>query len=106
MKGISGIRHPNKGLEILGPAQTDGGPVHVVAPHDVIGILDLHEPRIIAVADGIGLAFFVDPLDRVRADLPFKAVRALAKKQGRPSVFLVRPEDPDKLAFMRQRPHY
>ena len=53
VEGNEGIFQPGEGLEVLGLGQTDGGPVKVLAPHRVVGVLHLHQPGVVGV-DGLG----------------------------------------------------
>ncbi len=76
--------------------------MHIVAPYDVVGIVELHESRVVGVAGGVWLSVFIDPFYRVGPDLPFQGVFAFSGKQRCPAVFLVGPEDADEFTVAGQ----
>ena len=93
-----GVRQARPGREVLRPAEAERGAVHVVAPDDVVRVVDLDEAGVVGVADGRGLALLVLPGDDGSSMIEAHAVPAPSEVEVGPAVLVVGPEDTDELA--------
>ena len=76
--------------------------MNVVAPGDVVSVLDAHEARVVAVAERLRLARLVLPGDHRVVDLEGLAVAAAAEVQVGATVLVVGAKDADEGPVVRQ----
>ena len=101
VEGDEGIFQPDKGLEIGGLGQADGRAVKVLAPDDVISVLDFHKAGVVGVDRDGGLALFIHKGDLFRVKGPADAVGAAAEVDIGDAVGLLAAEHADEGALIR-----
>lgn len=96
IEGHQRVLHFNEGLEVLGVTHADRRSFEIVAPSDVVGIVDLHDPWIVSVGVRFRISRFVDPFDQFVFQLPADRVVARSEVKPSPAGFTVDSEDSDE----------
>ena len=90
-----------KCLEIGRDSHTDRSAVRVLAPDDIILVIDPDKSRIIRIERHKGLAVFIDKIDPVLLKAPVNAVLGAAEINERNSVLSLRAEHADEAVLIR-----
>lgn len=85
-----------KGREVLGFGDTDRSAVEVLTPDDIVGIIDLNEPRIIGIKRHKRLTVLIYERYLIGVEIPMQAVTASAEVDMRDTIALFAAENADK----------
>ena len=101
VEGKEGIFHTDKGLEICRFCHTDGCPVEILAPDDVISVLHLYQTGIVGIYRHKGLSVLIHEMDLFLIKIPVNAIPAPSKINEGNAVGLLTAENADESALVR-----
>ena len=96
VKGNKGVLQPYKLLEVSGLGHTDGSPIEILAPDDIIGVLHLHQPGVIGIMGHERIALFIHEGNLILLNVPVDGVFASPQIDIGNAVGLFSPEHADK----------